>query len=72
VTTHTGLVAYEDTPLAHPPDLLLVENWTLPIQSLILRSRPGDGIVRPPRDFTAWMPFPPDKPPDLGSYFWHD
>ena len=72
VTTHTGVVTYEDTPLARPPDLLLVENWTLPTQSLILRSRPGDGIVLPPRDFTAWVPFPPDRPPDLGPYVWHD
>jgi hypothetical protein len=72
VTTHTGLVAYEDTPLARRPDLLLVENWTLPTQSLILRGKPGDAIVLPPRDFTAWVPFPPDKPPDLGPYLWHD
>ncbi|MBS0222148.1 MAG: hypothetical protein JSR91_15540 [Proteobacteria bacterium] len=72
VTTHTGLVAYEETPLAHRPDLLLVENWALPSQSLILRSRPGDGIVRPPRDFSDWLPFPLDNPPDLGRFVWRD
>lgn len=72
VTTHTGLVAYEQTPLAHRPDLLLVENWVLPSQSLILRSRPGDGIVRPPRDFSDWLPFPLDDPPDLGRFVWRD
>jgi hypothetical protein len=72
VTTRSGLVAYEDTPLAHLPDLLLVENWTLPTQSLILRSKPGDGIVLPPHGFSDWVPFPADNPPNLGRFAWRD
>jgi hypothetical protein len=72
VTSHRGLVAYETTPLAHPPDLLMVENWTISTQSLILRSRPGDGIVLPPRSFTDWVPFPPDNPPNIGRFAWRD
>jgi hypothetical protein len=72
VTTHTGIVAFEDTPLAHPPDLLMVENWVLTCQSLVLRSKRGDGIVAPPRTFTDWVPFPPTRPPNLGQFYWRD
>lgn len=72
VTTHTGIVAFEDTPLARPPDVLMVENWVLTCQSLVLRSKRGDGIVAPPRTFTDWVPFPPSQPPNLGQFYWRD
>jgi len=72
VTTHSGVVAIEDTPLAHRPHILFVEYWTLPSQSLAFRSKPGDGIVAPPRDFHDWIPFPPEKAPDLGRFNWRD
>jgi hypothetical protein len=72
VVTHSGVVAFEDTPLARPPDFLLVENWVLTCQSLILRSRRGDGVVAPPRDYTDWVPFPPTEPPNLGQFYWRD
>ena len=48
------------------------KNWVLPSQSLLLRSRPGDGIIAPPRDFTEWTPFPPSQPPDIGKFVWRD
>jgi hypothetical protein len=72
VTSHTGVVAFEDTPMAQWPEVLLVENWTLPLQGLILRSKRGDGIVAPPRTYTGWTPFAPDDPPHLGRFVWHD
>mgnify|MGYP003332055209 CR=1 FL=1 len=72
VRTHTGVVAIEDTALARKPDLLLVENWSMPSQSLVLRSRPGDGVVAPFRWYAGWSPFPPESPLDLGSYAWRD
>jgi hypothetical protein len=72
VVTHNGIVAFEDTPLARRPDVLMVENWVLTCQSLVLRSRRGDGIVAPPRTFTDWVPFPPTQPPNLGQFYWRD
>jgi hypothetical protein len=72
VRTHAGVVAIEDTALARKPDLLLVENWSMPSQSLVLRSKPGDGVVAPFRWYTGWSPFPPENPLDLGSYAWRD
>lgn len=72
VVTHQGIVAFEDTPLSRRPDFLLVENWPLTSQSLILRSKRGDGVVVPPRSFTDWVPFPPTEPPNLGQFYWRD
>lgn len=68
----SGVIAYEDTPLAKPPLEMLVEPWILPSQSLALRSKRGDGIIAPPRDFDSWQPFPPDEPYPLGPYVWRD
>jgi len=72
VRTHSGVIAIEDTALARRPDLLLVENWSMPSQSLVLRSKAGDGIVAPFRWYTGWSPFPPEMSPDLGRYTWRD
>ena len=72
VRQQSGVIAYEDTPLAKPPLEMLVEPWILPSQSLALRSKRGDGIIAPPRDFDSWQPFPPDEPYPLGPYVWRD
>jgi hypothetical protein len=72
VRTHSGILAFEDTPLSRRPHLLLVENWVLPSQSLAVRTRPEDAIIVPPRDFTDWVPFPASDPPKMGRYFWRD
>jgi hypothetical protein len=72
VVTHRGIVAFEDTPLAHRPDLLMVENWVLTCQSLVLRARQGDAVLAPPRSFTDWVPFPPTEPPNVGRFYWRD
>lgn len=72
VTSHHGLLAFEDTALSKPPDLYMIENWTITTQSLILRSRLDDGVVMPPRGFTDWVPFPADDPPDLGRFVWRE
>ena len=72
VTRQSGLIAFEDTPLAHRPHILFVENWVLSSQSLLLRSKPGDGIIVPPRDFKSWVPFPPLEPPNMGRFVWRE
>jgi hypothetical protein len=74
VQGRTGLIAFEESPLAHWPDSLFVENWTVPGTALILRSRPDDALVLPPKGFTDWQPFDPTgkdvEVPDLGRFFW--
>lgn len=72
VRSQDGVVAYEGTALAKPPFKMLVESWILPSQSLVLRSKQGDGIIAPPLGFNSWQPFPPAEPYPLGSYIWHD
>ena len=71
VTSHSGVLAFEDTPLAHYPANLFVENWTVPAQSVIVRGSASDAVIAPPADFHGLTPFPPDKAPDLSPYFWH-
>lgn len=72
VRAEPGVIAYENTPLSKPPLAMLVESWILPSQSLALRSKHGDGIIAPPRDFNDWQPFPPTDPYPLGLYIWRD
>jgi hypothetical protein len=72
VRTHRGVVAFEDTSLSRRPHLLLVENWALPSQSLVVRTESGDGVVAPPRGFNEWEPFPASQAPDLGRFYWRD
>jgi hypothetical protein len=72
VRDHDGVISFEDSLLSRHPYDLLVEAWILPSQSLALRARRGDGIVAPPKDFTAWQPFPPAEPYPLGNYVWRD
>ncbi len=70
VSTRSGVVAFENTPLASRPHLLLVENWVLSSQSLAVRTKRGDGVIAPPKDYADWLPFPASRPPDMGHYFW--
>jgi hypothetical protein len=72
VRGHGGVIAVEDTLIGRRPHALLVENWVLTSQSLLLRGKPGDGVLAPPRDFTEWVPFPPQEPPNLGRFYWRD
>lgn len=72
VRGNEGVIAFEGSALARHPYDLLVEAWILPSQSLALRARRGDGIIAPPKDFSAWQPFPPNDPYPLGPYIWRD
>ena len=72
VRSRTGVIAFEDTPLARFPMNLMVEAWVMPSQSLAVRSKLGDGVIAPPKDFTDWLPIPPDDPPEIGNFFWRD
>jgi hypothetical protein len=72
IMSRGGIIAFEDTPLSHRPDFLLVENWVLSLQSLALRSKDTDGIIVPPRTFDEWVPFPPEEPPNMGRFYWRD
>jgi len=72
VQMRPGVIPVEDTPIGRRPDSLLVEDWVLTSQSLLLRSKPSDGVLAPPRDFTEWVPFPPQELPNMGRFYWRD
>ncbi|MBV8392417.1 MAG: hypothetical protein JOY81_04470 [Alphaproteobacteria bacterium] len=72
VVSRPGLVPFEQTSLSYPPDFLMVENWVLSTQSLVLRGKYGDGIVLTPKGFADWVPFPPLEPPNIGRFYWRD
>ncbi len=72
VRQKSGVIAVEDTPIAQRPHSLLVENWVLTSQSLLLRGRSSDGVLAPPRTFTEWVPFPPQELPNMGRFYWRD
>lgn len=72
VVTRPGLIPFEETSLAYPPDFLMVENWVLSTQSLVLRAKYGDGIILTPKGFNDWVPFPPLEPPNIGRFYWRD
>jgi hypothetical protein len=72
VRAHGGVIAVEDTPIGSRPHSLLVENWVLTSQSLLMRGKPTDGVLAPPRDFTEWVPFPPTELPNMGRFYWRD
>jgi hypothetical protein len=66
-----GFIAFEDTTLARPPYADMVESWTLPSQSLVLRRAPADGVVLPPRGLSGFQPFDPrGMPPISGTFRW--
>jgi hypothetical protein len=71
VHSREGLIPYEETPLATLPHILLVEHWTIPSASLVLRASRQSGIVLTPREFRDWQPFNSvESHPELGRYFW--
>ena len=70
VQMRSGVIPVEDTPIGRAPHALLVENWVLTSQSMLLRSKASDGVLAPPRDFTDWVPFPPQELPNLGRFYW--
>ncbi len=74
IRAHSGVIVLEGSPLDEHPNLSQGEQWTLPSLSLILRSRPNDGIIQPPIDSRSWgeQPFLPSNPPDLGRFVWRD
>jgi hypothetical protein len=72
VQRRSGIIPVEETPIGRRPDSLMVENWVLTTQSLLVRSKPADGVLAPPRDYTEWVPFPPQELPNLGRFYWHD
>jgi hypothetical protein len=73
VRSRGGIIPVEDTPLARPPYSLFIENWVLTSQSVILRARPADGVLAPPRTYVdEWVPFPPEELPNMGRFYWRD
>lgn len=71
VHSREGLIPYEETPLATLPHILLVEHWTIPSASLVLRANRQSGVVLTPRNFRDWQPFnAAESHPELGRYFW--
>lgn len=72
VQSRGGIIPAEETPLARPPYSLFVENWVLTSQSLLLRGKPGDGVLAPPRTYQEWVPFPPQELPNMGRFYWRE
>jgi hypothetical protein len=72
IRSRPGVIAVEDTPIGGRPHSLLVEKWVLTSQSMLLRSKPSDGVLAPPRDFTEWVPFRPQELPNMGRFYWRD
>jgi hypothetical protein len=74
ISTHSGLIAAEDTDFLRKPYSEMIQPWALPSQSVILRRLPTDGIVLPPRSYTGWQPFDATKPlPETFARFhWGD
>lgn len=72
VRGQSGVIAVEDTPIGRRPHALLVENWVLTSQSMLMRGAPTDGVIAPPRDFTEWVPFSPQELPNMGRFYWRD
>jgi hypothetical protein len=55
IAARPGLIPVEETAFSRDPYQHLIENWTLPSQSLALRRNPGDGVIVPPRGFAHWQ-----------------
>jgi hypothetical protein len=72
VRTQGGIIAAEDTPIGRRPYSLFVENWVLTSQSLLMRGKPSDGVLAPPRTYQEWVPFPPEELPNMGRFYWRD
>lgn len=62
ISARSGLIAVEDTAFLRRPYSEMVEMWTLPCESVVLRRKTSDGLVLPPRGFSDWMPFDPRQP----------
>jgi hypothetical protein len=72
VQSRGGIIPTEDTPIARQPYSLFVENWVLTSQSLLMRAKPSNGVLAPPRSYREWVPFPPEELPNMGRFYWHD
>jgi hypothetical protein len=72
ISAHGGLIPMEETALGRDPYSDMIEGWTLPSQSLLLRRTPSDGIVLPPRGVDIWRPFDSRQPlpAALEGFFW--
>ena len=73
VQSRSGILPVEDTPLGRLPYSLFVEDWVLTSQSVLLRDKPTDGVLAPPRSYMGqWVPFPPEELPNMGRFRWRD
>lgn len=73
VQSRSGVIPVEDTPVGRPPHSLFVEDWVLTTQSVVLRGKPSDGVLAPPRSYgNSWVPFPPEELPNMGRFYWRD
>jgi len=71
ISARSFLIPVEETAFIRAPYKHFIEDWTLPMQSLVLRTKPGDGVIMAPRDFKGWQSFEPlAELPDLHPYYW--
>ncbi len=74
IARRSGPIPVEETALVREPYRHMIEDWSLSSESLLLRRKPGDGIVVPSRGFSNWQPFDATKelPRNVEKYLWGD
>ncbi len=72
ISARTGPIPIEDTVFLRLPYAQMIEQWTMPSESVVLRRARTDGIIVQQRDFAAWQPFDPLKPlpPNVEKFVW--
>jgi hypothetical protein len=70
IALHSGLIAFEDTPLPRHPRLLQGDGWQLVTLSLVLRQKPTEGVIVPPKGEEGYQPYPLSNLPQLGRFTW--
>ena len=72
ITARSGPIPIEETVFHRLPYSDMVQPWTMPSESIVLRRARSDGVILPPKSFTGWQPFDPLKPlpPNVERYVW--
>jgi hypothetical protein len=70
IAARSGIIPFEETTLPSHPRLLQGDGWQLVPLSLVLRSKPTDGVIAPPKGLEKYQPFPLSELPELGRFMW--
>lgn len=72
VRTHAGIFTTDRAAAAAWPHVLMIEPAMLTCQGLIVRSRPGDGVIMPIGNDADWVACSPGDAAAFGRFFWHE